>query len=308
MKNALFILLILSTPLTVTAQGEGGFAAPFLRMGLGARAISMGGAFTAVADDGFASYYNPAGLPYLTKKHFTTTYSFLSLDRRFHYISYSQSLKPTAGLSLYWLAAGTDNIDGRDLSGNHTSELSDASNAFGISFANRFHESIAIGITLKIITQNLDLADENLSSNDLAFDAGLMFIPVENLKLAVVIKDLNGSFSWSTQDLFSLGSVSIDAIPYTLNVGASYLFDNRLTLSTAALFNQSQQERMRFGIEYRRDELYSLRAGSDDGTFSFGGGVRYQVSGGVYTNIDYAFQPEVAGEGGTHLFSWEFTF
>ncbi len=299
---------MLLTPLTLTAQGEGGFAAPFLRMGLGARAISMGGAFTAVADDGFASYYNPAGLPYLTKRHFTTTYSFLSLDRRFHYISYSQSLKPTAGLSLYWLAAGTDNIDGRDLSGNHTFDYSDASNAFGISFANRFHDTIAIGITLKIITQNLDLADENLSSNDLAFDAGLMFIPVENLKFGIVIKDLNASFSWSTQDLFSLGTVSIDTIPYTLNVGVSYLFDNGLTLSTAALFNQSQQERVRFGIEYRRDELYSLRAGSDDGAFSFGGGVRYQVSDGVYTNIDYAFRPEVVGEGGTHLFSWEFTF
>ncbi|MCH7494651.1 MAG: PorV/PorQ family protein [Candidatus Marinimicrobia bacterium] len=308
MRNALFISVILFTPLTVTAQGEGGFAAPFLRMGLGARAISMGGAFTAVADDGFAAYYNPAGLPYLTKRHFTTTYSFLSLDRQFHYISYSQSLKPTAGLSLFWLAAGTDNIDGRDLSGNHTFDYSDASNAFGISFANRFHESIAIGITLKIITQNLDLADENLSSNDLAIDAGLMFIPVENMKLGVVIKDLDGSFSWNTQDLFSLGTVSVDTIPYTLHVGASYLFDNGLTLSTAALFNQSQQERMRFGIEYRENEFYSLRAGSDDGAFSFGGGVRYQVSGGVYTNIDYAFRPELVGEGGTHLFSWEFTF
>lgn len=308
MRNAIFISLFLLTPLTLTAQGEGGFAAPFLRMGLGARAISMGGAFTAVTDDGFAAYYNPAGLPYLTKRHFTTTYSFLSLDRQFHYISYSQSLKPTAGLSLFWLAAGTDNIDGRDLSGNHTFDYSDWSNVFGISFANRFHKSIAIGITIKIITQNLDLADENLSSNDLVIDAGLMFIPVENLKLGVVIKDLDGSFSWNTQDLFSLGTVSIDTIPYTLNAGLSYLFDNGLTLSTAALFNQSQQERMRFGIEYRGNELYSLRAGSDDGAFSFGGGVRYQVSGGVYTNIDYAFQPEVVGEGGTHLFSWEFTF
>ena len=87
MRNAIFISVFLFTPLTLTAQGEGGFAAPFLRMGLGARAISMGGAFTAVADDGFASYYNPAGLPYLTKRHFTSTYSFLSLDRQFHYIS-----------------------------------------------------------------------------------------------------------------------------------------------------------------------------------------------------------------------------
>ena len=35
-------------------------------MGIGARAVSMGGAFTAVADDASAVFWNPAGLSQLT--------------------------------------------------------------------------------------------------------------------------------------------------------------------------------------------------------------------------------------------------
>ena len=37
-------------------------AANFLRIGIGARALAMGGAFVAVADDPTAAYWNVAGL------------------------------------------------------------------------------------------------------------------------------------------------------------------------------------------------------------------------------------------------------
>jgi hypothetical protein len=36
--------------------------APYLRVGAGARALGMGSAFTGVANDATAAYWNPAGL------------------------------------------------------------------------------------------------------------------------------------------------------------------------------------------------------------------------------------------------------
>ena len=44
------------------------YAGEFLKIQVGARALGMGGAFTAVADDATAPYWNPAGMVYLPYK------------------------------------------------------------------------------------------------------------------------------------------------------------------------------------------------------------------------------------------------
>lgn len=49
--------------------------AAFEDLGHGARAPGMAGAFSAVADDGYAAFYNPAGLAQLRRPQFGTSYS-----------------------------------------------------------------------------------------------------------------------------------------------------------------------------------------------------------------------------------------
>ena len=62
MKRAMVVsaalLLVLSA--VVLADGIGAFSA--FKNGIGARALAMGGAFVAVADDATAVCWNPAGL------------------------------------------------------------------------------------------------------------------------------------------------------------------------------------------------------------------------------------------------------
>src|SRR5580765_5752550 len=41
------------------------YAGEFLKIPVGARAIGMGGAFTAISDDATSPYWNPAGMIYL---------------------------------------------------------------------------------------------------------------------------------------------------------------------------------------------------------------------------------------------------
>lgn len=66
MRGSLRLLLaaaaLLFLPLTAHAEK---YAAEFLKLQLGARAIGMGGAFAAVSDDATAPYWNPAGMVYL---------------------------------------------------------------------------------------------------------------------------------------------------------------------------------------------------------------------------------------------------
>jgi hypothetical protein len=47
------------------------YAAEFLKIPVGARAIGLGGAFTAVSDDATSPYWNPAGMVYLPYKEVT---------------------------------------------------------------------------------------------------------------------------------------------------------------------------------------------------------------------------------------------
>ncbi|MFA6004358.1 MAG: hypothetical protein WC881_09850 [Elusimicrobiota bacterium] len=66
---------ILATALLVLALLGRPAQAAFEDQGAGARAPGMGNAFTALADDVYAIYYNPAGLAQLERSQFSTSYS-----------------------------------------------------------------------------------------------------------------------------------------------------------------------------------------------------------------------------------------
>jgi long-chain fatty acid transport protein len=69
-KLLLFLLVFLCSGLSAHAAG---FADTW---GFGTRAVSLGGAFTAIADDYSAAYYNPAGLAQSSRNYFTLDYMY----------------------------------------------------------------------------------------------------------------------------------------------------------------------------------------------------------------------------------------
>ena len=77
-RAAIAFVFLTGAVLVTTARAEVDFDylhGSDLGMGIGARAMSMGGAFTAVADDASAVFWNPAGLAQLTDNQL-----FLSVD------------------------------------------------------------------------------------------------------------------------------------------------------------------------------------------------------------------------------------
>src|ERR1051325_2517743 len=54
--------------LAAAPAGATKYAAEFLKIPVGARAVGMGGAFAAVADDATSPFWNPAGMVYLPYK------------------------------------------------------------------------------------------------------------------------------------------------------------------------------------------------------------------------------------------------
>ena len=92
MKINLKILLVLLIPVISFAGENGGYAGSFLRMGLGARSISMGNTGVAFPATAYSTFYNPAAYGSIEDRLVGLSYSFLSLDRHTGYISFSMKV------------------------------------------------------------------------------------------------------------------------------------------------------------------------------------------------------------------------
>ena len=109
------LLAVCLVVFAATPAGATKYAAEFLKIPVGARAVGMGGAFAAVADDATAPFWNPAGMVYLPYKE-----AFLQHAEQFGNLvnhNFGGSVWPmkgtderrsAVGLSLTWV--GVDNI------------------------------------------------------------------------------------------------------------------------------------------------------------------------------------------------------
>jgi hypothetical protein len=145
-------------------QGRGEFnnvgnrSGEFLTIPVGSRAVALGNAYTAIADDITAIYWNPAGLAFMDQKQSFFTYVAMPLD-----------------VSLTFAGAGAPVFDGQGtvaafievlnfgemeqttvMSPNGTGIYWDTfSFAGGVSYAHNFSDRFSAGFTLKGIHENI---------------------------------------------------------------------------------------------------------------------------------------------------------
>ena len=73
--------------------GRGGDAGAFVRIGLGARAMGMGGGSVAIIDGANTAYYNPGGLGFIENRLATGSLHAMPLNRTLTYRGYAQPLR-----------------------------------------------------------------------------------------------------------------------------------------------------------------------------------------------------------------------
>ncbi|MFA5928708.1 MAG: hypothetical protein WC838_05380, partial [Candidatus Margulisiibacteriota bacterium] len=83
-----FVLIIVVMTVVATASAEDAFLNQSLRRGVGVRAMGMGGAFTGVADDATAAFYNPGGIKSIDFQYYVenSDYKNYTLDRADNYL------------------------------------------------------------------------------------------------------------------------------------------------------------------------------------------------------------------------------
>jgi Type IX secretion system protein PorV len=186
---------IFSTPFPLFAakvhSAAGSTSATFLKIGVGARAVSMAGAFTAVADDPYAVYWNPAGLVYSKgAKHLSFSHNeyFQGLAQEFMvYTLPSENIKFLGGgllkggvfgfgFNYFYTPKDMERRSGLNESdpiypisvSEGTFRAYDA--ALSMSYGYSFSSEMNLGASLKFIRQSID--DESGSS--FALDAGVL--------------------------------------------------------------------------------------------------------------------------------------
>lgn len=160
MRNLYFLILFFTLG---KGQDWASHSGGFLRMGVSARSIAMGGGFTAELDKSFATFHNPAWASFLVERYIGTSYTNLSLDRRLAANSFAMSLPPTAGIGIAWVFAGVNDIQGRYSTGMKSSKMQTGENALIITFAQRIRPWLSIGANFKLLKYDLPITEDRKS-------------------------------------------------------------------------------------------------------------------------------------------------
>ena len=162
MKNLFFSLALQSLFFSpVYASGSGIGSANFLNIPVGARETSLGGAFTAVADNANAVYYNPAGLGLLQNTEISFTHNKYADGMSQQWLAVAYPYKTGAfGLGVNYLSVSA--FDAYDNTDNRTGSVSAYDVAMYFSWGGRlpldykFLRSVSYGASAKYISQTLD--------------------------------------------------------------------------------------------------------------------------------------------------------
>ena len=306
------ILATSLTAVTSMAAGKGESGGQFLRVGVGARGPAMGGAFSAIADDASAIYWNPSGLAQLQKREVSLSYNKYFEDTAAQFVAYAHPTEGNGTFAGSVRLMGVDDIEKRSITGGDadTADLGsfdtqDMAVTFG--WANKlgmWGGNLNYGASLKYVSSDLNTDKAQTG----AVDLGLLYHLNEDasgLGLSFAVLNLGGELKFKDEG---------DPLPLNLKPGAVYRcdFERWGRLNAAIDADMLVNDGLLFvqpGLEWWPREMFALRTGyqfgrDDDAGSGFAAGMGINVHN---ISIDYAFVPY--GElGDTHRMSLGFKF
>lgn len=340
MKKIFFGILSLS--LLASAQEFAKYGGEFIYIGIGGRALGLGSAYAALANDVTASYWNPAGLarieyPQIALSHDERFGNLINYDYAAFAAPYgANTINPetqekeynAASFSISVIRLGADGIpdtrnawadsNGNGLfdDGNNLRPDYNAITFFNVSdwivygtYAKQYSENLFYGANVKLIRRNFG----SYHGTGIGFDVGFQYLATEQLTVGANLQDI-------TTTLVAWNTGTNELISPTLKLGAAYyleIFNGRLT---PALGTDVRFENRRFsavanlgpisfdpqaGVEFDYKNLFAIRAGYNEiGNLTLGAGIHLRK-----LDIDYSFAKFDAADqlGNTHRISLRLT-
>lgn len=285
--HSLFGALALCGPVCGAAADV--VTAPFLFLGAGARAAALGQAYTAVANDATAVYWNPAGTPFLPRQTASLTHVGLQGDAFvYDQAAWARSWgKGGVGIGVQHFSAGAlDRADGTGVS-QGTFAPRDVAVLLSLARAGR---AGSVGVNAKWIQRRVDG-----TARAVVADIGVLtpFFAGGRLRLAAVAANLGGRLRFEDIE---------EKIPVSTRAGGVARLGPSVFITAEAEKIAGADPSPRVGIEHALEGprgALALRAGydgaaaKDDGPGGFAGGVGI---GFPNIKIDYALVPARGGQ------------
>lgn len=257
----------------VHAGEPGSAGALFLRVGMGARASGMGEAFTAVAEDASAVYWNPAAMSPVLGTNILLMHNEYMQSIRLEQVAITHETDyGTIGLGFAGMYM--DDMERREdvPSAMALGQFSAYDVAVSVGFSRYIIPSLSVGATVKPVYEKID----ERSASGFAFDLGVYHVSqLDGVKFAAVVGNLGAPLKFIDQEF---------ALPRYVKIGASYereepLLRGRVLLALDGVWPNDGDVRQHFGAEYRYRRMLALRggykAGYDSQGPTFGAGIHH---------------------------------
>ena len=305
-----------ASPEKSTIPRVGTTAAQFLKLGVGARAVALGGAYVADAGDLSAVYWNPAGLASVRGSALQLGKTTYLADVNFNSAAFATEVRRlgTLAFSLLLLDSGNMTVRTEQEPEGTGERFKVQSFALQASYARSLTERFSIGGSFKFIQERI----WHSTASSVAFDIGTLFTtPFERLRLGASMSNLGPKMRMDGRDiLFSEdpnpntdGSVEIvnaqyrmdaHALPLLFRVGLAWTAvrsgDHTIVVTTDAAHPNDNSEYINAGTEYDFRQLLSFRAGwrnlfEPDGEqgLTAGGGLNVRIDRRLRARFDYAY-------------------
>lgn len=316
MKKVLLVSLI-SVACMFGQSKVGSTSAPFLNIGIGPRAISMGGAFIATASDVSSLYWNPAGASRSDINEAMFSHSRWFADITYNWAGAMVKLGDagTVGLNLTYLDYGDMEITTLSEQDGTGQLFSAHDMSMGLTYAYNLTDRFSLGGTVKYIQQKI----WNTSASAFAMDLGVLFhSDIYGLRIGATITNFGTGMKMDGKDLLVqhdidpnnygnndqiLASLQTDEFPLPLTFRIGLAMDvlnneeHRFTLAVDALHPNDNDESINIGGEYMFNNLIAFRVGykslfltnSEEG-LTAGVGLNYNFTNDFGVKVDYAYQ------------------
>jgi Type IX secretion system protein PorV len=320
-QNAL-ILLMSAVLVPLQAQIKiGSGAAQFLGIGVGARAVAMGGANVAIANGASAAYWNPGSIVDNAGTTLELSNAQWFVDSQLQNLAGTLNMGTSGTVGLNITALNYGDMEVTSISRPEgTGEIFSASDlSVGLSLARKLTDRFSIGGTGKYVRQKI----WNEKAAGIAMDLGVVYkTDWKNAKIGMSISNFGTDMKLEGRDLLVNHDVNTNiygnngelqaelitakwVMPLTYRLGfavdAFKSSSNRLTLTTDGVHSADNVTNANTGLEYGvniSQMEFALRGGfrqafansASDGGWTAGAGLKYMMNATTAINIDVAYQ------------------